>query len=439
MQDSEQNFSSEAKDLMNFIDYSPTSYHAVTETEKILLRKGATKLSFTDMSDIESGKLYYIIKENALCAFCANKDTISKGFHIAAAHTDSPGFRIKPCGSKIDSGYERISVESYGGMILHTWLDRPLALAGRIYADICGEEKVIDINTKKPCLIIPSAAIHVVRDINENAKFNIQNELSPILMQSDGNKNFTSFIANAAGIKEDEILSFDLSVYESQPACFTGANDEFISAGRLDDLAMVHSIFDSIPCADEISGYGFSGNFAAFAFDNEECGSRTASGAAGRFATAILERVCESFGLSHGESLAALSESIIFSADMAHAVHPAYPSKSDPDMQIRMNGGPVLKTSSNQSYASSPKGAAFFKKLCKDAEVPCQVFANHSDTRPGSTIGPVLATEFNALSIDIGAAMLSMHSVRELCGSKDPYFMKRLFRNFFVASNDSTL
>ena len=425
-----------AQGLAEFIDRSPTPYHAVSETEKILIGKGAEKISFTEMSDIQENKLYYVIHENALCAFSANKDTLKKGFAIAAAHTDSPCFKVKPCGSKIDSGYERISVETYGGMILHTWLDRPLALAGRVYAEVDGKEKVIDIDTKKPCMIIPSAAIHMVRDINENAKFTVQNELSPVLTQST-EKSFTKFIANLCGTDEKDILSFDLMPYEAQPACFTGADDEFISAGRLDDLAMVYSIFKGVPANEELNET--SGCFAAFAFDNEECGSKTASGAAGKFTSAILERICECMVLSHGETLAVLSSSVVLSADMAHAVHPAYPSKSDPDMQIRMNGGAVLKTSANQSYSSTPKGAAYFKRLCKKADVPCQEFANHSDMRSGSTIGPVLASEFTALCIDIGAAMLSMHSVRELCGSYDAFYMKKLFAKFFIASNDLKL
>ncbi|MBQ8164489.1 MAG: M18 family aminopeptidase [Clostridia bacterium] len=423
-----------AKGLAEFIDCSPTSYHAVSQTEKILREKGAIKLSYTDSWDIKADILYYVIHENAICAFSANPENVRSGFNIAAAHTDSPGFRIKPCGSKLDSGYERLSVESYGGTILHTWLDRPLALAGRIYVDAAGTQKAVDIDTKKPCVIIPSAAIHIVRDVNESAKFNIQNELSPILMLcSSGEKKFTHFIAGIAGIKEEDILSFDLMPYEAQKTCFVGANDEFISAGRIDDLAMVYSIFSSLPGDSAAKEAASKRCFAAFAFDNEECGSKTASGASSRFAAAVLERVCESFGLTHGETVAALAESVILSADMAHAVHPAYPGKSDPDMQIKMNGGPVLKTSSNQSYSSSPKGCAFFKKLCKDADVPCQLFANHSDMRSGSTIGPILATEFSALSVDIGAAMLSMHSVRELCGSKDPYYMRELFKKFFSA------
>lgn len=425
-----------AQGLAEFIDRSPTPYHAVSETERILTEKGAEKLSFTEISDIKENKLYYVIHENALCAFSVNKKTLKNGFAIAAAHTDSPCFKIKPCGSRIDSGYERISVETYGGMILHTWLDRPLALAGRVYAEVDGTEKVIDIDTKKPCMIIPSAAIHVVRDINENAKFTVQNELSPVLTQST-EKSFTKFIANLCGIDEKDILSFDLMPYEAQPACFTGMDDEFISAGRLDDLAMVYSIFEGVPENEELNEN--SGCFAAFAFDNEECGSKTASGAESKFATAVLERVCECMGLTHGKSLTALSNSVILSADMAHAVHPAYPGKSDPDMQIRMNGGAVLKTSANQSYSSTPKGAAYFKRLCKKADVPCQEFANHSDMRSGHTIGPVLAAEFSALSVDIGAAMLSMHSVRELCGSRDIFYMKKLFGKFFIASNDLKL
>lgn len=418
-----------ANDLLKFLNSAPTPFQSVDELEKMLVAAGATKLDEGDEWNIERGKLYYMTKRGTqIAAFKIGGEPKDTGFRIGAAHEDSPGFRIKSVPSKVDFGIERISVELYGGLIVHGWLDRPLAFAGRVMVkDGNGAAKAVNINVKRPVLIIPSAAIHVERGVNDGAKFNPQTQLCPFFAQSgDGKTHFTSFIAKEIGCAEEDVLSFELAPYEAYPGCYVGENEEFMSVARLDDAAMSHAVIKGVIEAKDAPSCDI-----AVAFDHEECGSNSDRGARSNTIEQIIDRVCEKLGYSTEEKYRALAKSVIFSADMAHAAHPGYLDKAEPTMPVYLNKGPVLKIATGQSYASSAESTAFFKLLCEKSDIPYQVFNNRSDVRGGGTIGPMMSATYGIMTVDIGNPMLSMHSVRELGGVDDPYYMTKLFTAFY--------
>lgn len=418
-----------ANDLLKFLNNAPTPFQSVDELEKMLAAAGAEKLDEGDEWNVERGKLYYMTKRGTqIAAFKIGGEPKDIGFRIGAAHEDSPGFRIKSVPSKVDFGIERISVELYGGLIVHGWLDRPLAFAGRVMVkDKKGNAKAVNINVKRPVLIIPSAAIHVERGVNDGAKFNPQTQLCPFFAQSgDGKTHFIEFIAKEAGCAADDVLSFELAPYEAYPGCFVGENEEFMSVARLDDAAMSHAVIKGVIEAKDAPSCDI-----AVAFDHEECGSNSDRGARSNTIEQIIDRVCEKLGYGTEEKYRAMSRSVVFSADMAHAAHPAYLDKAEPTMPVYLNKGPVLKIATGQSYASSAESTAFFKLLCEKNDIPYQVFNNRSDVRGGGTIGPMISATYGVMTIDLGNPMLSMHAVRELGGVDDAYYMTKLFRVFY--------
>ena len=418
-----------ANDLLKFLNNAPTPFQSVDELEKMLAAAGAEKLDEGDEWNVERGKLYYMTKRGTqIAAFKIGGEPKDIGFRIGAAHEDSPGFRIKSVPSKVDFGIERISVELYGGLIVHGWLDRPLAFAGRVMVkDKKGNAKAVNINVKRPVLIIPSAAIHVERGVNDGAKFNPQTQLCPFFAQSgDGKTHFIEFIAKEAGCAPEDVLSFELAPYEAYPGCFVGENEEFMSVARLDDAAMSHAVIKGVIEAKDAPSCDI-----AVAFDHEECGSNSDRGARSNTIEQIIDRVCEKLGYGTEEKYRALSRSVVFSADMAHAAHPAYLDKAEPTMPVYLNKGPVLKIATGQSYASSAESTAFFKLLCEKNDIPYQVFNNRSDVRGGGTIGPMISATYGVMTIDLGNPMLSMHAVRELGGVDDAYYMTKLFRVFY--------
>lgn len=415
-----------AKELLEFLDAAPTPFQSTDELSKMLEKAGAVKLREGDEWKLEKDVLYYMTKEGTqLSAFRISGEPKDDGFRIGAAHQDAPGFRIKPVPSKIDMGYERVCVESYGGLILHGWADRPLSVAGRIYVkDETGNAIAKNVNIHKPILIMPSAAIHMVRG-DEQGKFNVQTEFLPLFSQnSSGEVRFTEYLAKEIGCKKEDILSFELAPYEYFPGCFVGENEEFISVPRLDDAAMAHAIVSGI-----IEGKG--GCDIAMIYDHEEIGSNSDRGARSAVLKMLIDRICASLGYTAEDKYRALAKTVVFSADMAHATHPSFAQKSDPNLPVKLNGGPVLKLATRQSYATSSRGTAIFKLLCEKAKVPYQIFNNRSDVGGGGTIGPMLSADLGTVTVDIGNPMLSMHSVREFAGTEDGYNMVRLYAAFF--------
>lgn len=424
-----------AKNMLDFIYESPTQFNAVDISSKELEKNGFEKLNLKDSWNLQVGKKYYTTKNSsALIAFKINSDKIEKdGFRIIGSHTDSPGFRVKPNAEiKSCDSYLKLNTEGYGGMILSTWLDRPLAMAGRVF--LRGEnpfkpiEKIVNIN--KPVCIIPNLAIHMNRSINDGYKYNKQTDMLPLVgllnEQLEKDNYMVKLLASELNVDLEEIIDFDIFLYEYEKGCFVGANDEFISTGRLDNLSMYYSSVEALINSDSKSGISI-----AVGFDNEEVGSATKQGADSNMLLNILERICISLGKNREEFFKALENSFIISSDLAHAVHPNINSMADPTNRPIMGDGPVIKIHAGQAYTSDGYSVSVYKEICRECGVKYQEFVNKSDQRGGSTIGPISSTHIDIPSVDVGAPILSMHSIRELGCNYDFCNTYKTFVKFF--------
>ncbi|NMM65372.1 M18 family aminopeptidase [Clostridium sp. P21] len=424
-----------AQELIDFIYESPTAFHAVYNTKEMLLNSGFTELKEEDSWNLKKGGKYFVTKNNsALTAFIVGKGNLEKdGFKIIGAHTDSPGFKIKPNPDiEVEGEYVKLNTEVYGGPIINTWMDRPLSLAGRVVIknenSFYPEERLLNI--KRPILIIPNLAIHMNRSINSGIELNRQKDVLPVLSmvneKFEKGKYLIKIIAQELNVKEEDILDFDLFLYEFEKGCIMGLNNEFISSGRLDDLIMVHSGIKALINTE----VGNSTNVMV-CFDNEEVGSTTKQGADSPMLSNILERIALNLMQNKEDYFRALAKSFIISCDLGHALHPNYSEKSDPVNRPIINKGPIIKSSASQSYASDAVSAAIYRNVCSKAEVPVQVFVNRSDEKGGSTIGPISSSHININSVDMGLAILSMHSIKELAGVKDYIYATKSFEKFY--------
>lgn len=424
-----------AENMLDFIYESPTQFNAVEVSAETLEKNGFEKLNPKENWKLEVGKKYYTTKNSsALVAFKVNSDEIEKeGFRIIGSHTDSPGFRIKPNAEMESCGaYLKLNTEGYGGMILSTWLDRPLAMAGRVF--LRGEnpfkpvEKIVNIN--KPVCIIPNLAIHMNRSINDGYKYNKQTDMLPLVglinKQLEKDNYMVKLLASELNVEIEEIIDFDIFLYEYEKGCFTGANEEFISTGRLDNLSMYYSSVEALLDSDSKSGISI-----AVGFDNEEVGSSTKQGADSNMLLNILERICISLGKDRQQFFEAIENSFIISSDLAHAVHPNVNGMADPTNRPVMGKGPVIKVHAGQAYTSDGYSISVYKEICRECGVEYQEFVNKSDQRGGSTIGPISSTHIDIPSVDIGAPILSMHSIRELGCSEDFYNTYKTFVKFY--------
>lgn len=425
-----------AKELIDFLYESPTAFHAVENVKKDLEKSGFTEVKEDEKWNLKKGGKYFTTKNgSALVAFTIGEGEIEeKGFKLVGAHTDSPTFRVKPnCEMVSEGAYLKLNTEVYGGMIRNTWMDRPLSVAGRVV--LKGENplkpvaKLVKVN--KPILIIPNLAIHMNRDVNSGCELNPQKDTLPILTLINGelekNNALLKVIANELKVNMEDILDFDLYLYEFEKGCIVGLNDDFISSGRLDDLQMVHAGIDAIKKAP-VNANGIN---VMVCFDNEEVGSTTKQGANSNMLANILERICLCLGKSREDYFRALGNSFIISADNAHAVHPGSPDKADPTNRPMINKGPVIKLAANCAYTTDADSSAVYETICKMADVPVQKFVNRSDLRGGSTIGPISSTHINIRSVDMGNPTLAMHSIRELAGVKDHTYAAKSFLQFF--------
>ena len=423
--------------LLDFIQDSPTSFHAVESVKKILTPQGFQELPFNEKWSLIPGGKYYVTRNNsALIAFVVGEGVPEKhGFRLIGAHTDSPSFRIKPLPEiTVEGHYLKLNVETYGGPILNTWLDRPLSLAGRII--LRGESpfspQVKLFRSDSPLLVIPNLAIHMNRKVNEGFELNKQKDMLPLLTQiTEGlEKEGVLFrlLAKTLQCPPEDILDFDLFLYEFEKGCLVGLQQEFISSGRLDDLAMIHAGAWALA---KVQPTLMTQVLACF--DHEECGSTSKQGAASPFLSHVLERILLALKKDREAYFQALAHSFLISADMAHALHPNSGEKLDPVIRPILNGGPVIKISANQSYTTDAESAAIFTALCQRAGVPVQKFVNRSDERGGSTIGPISSTHLDIRSVDIGNPVLAMHSVRELGGVKDHFAIANVFSEFYKA------
>lgn len=424
-----------AKELIDFIYYSPTAFHAVDSARAILDGNGFTELREEDRWKLQKGGKYYMEKnQSALVAFIVGRGEVQEeGFKIIGTHTDFPTFRIKPAAEMTaENHYIKLDIETYGGPILNTWLDRPLSVAGRVV--VKGADPLNPVvrlvSIKKPILIIPNLAIHMNRSINTGIELNKQKDMLPLMSlvneKLEKGNYLLSAIAREINADLADILDFDLFLYEFEKGTIMGLNDEFISSARLDDLAMVHAGITAI------SRSAASGSTNVLVcFDNEEVGSTSKQGADSQLLSNILERIVLTMGGDREDFFRSISKSFMISADLAHAVHPNVGEKHDPQNRPLLNKGPVIKVSANMKYTTDSTSSAAYAQICSKAGVPVQWFVNRSDEAGGSTIGPISSSHLNMRSMDMGTPVLAMHSARELGGVLDHTYVTRSFEEFY--------
>jgi aspartyl aminopeptidase len=410
-----------ARELIAYIDASPSPWHAVASTEARLLAQGYIKLEEGARWQLATGERYYVVRGGAsIIAFVPGNLSIAQtGFRIIGAHTDSPGLRLKPKSVLACDGLTRLAVEVYGGPILATFSDRDLSLAGRIIVRTEKGQETRLVCFEQALLRLPNLAIHMNRDVNEQGlKFNKQTELPLILGQlgvgADAEANLRKLLTDAAQCDAADLLSFELAVYDVQKGCLWGANEEFIADSQLDNLASCHAALTAL-----ISTQQPAATCMIALFDHEEVGSESATGAGGSFITDVLSRISLHAKLDEEDRIRAMTHSFFISADMAHAYHPNFPAAYEPGHKVLINGGPVIKSNANQRYATNAESAARFMKYCELAGVPYQQYAHRSDLGCGSTIGPKVAAQLGISSVDVGSPMWAMHSARESAGTHD--------------------
>jgi aspartyl aminopeptidase len=424
-----------AERLIDFIYESPTAFHAVNSVKNILFNSGFKELKEEGKWELQRGGKYFVTKnDSAVTAFVVGKGKIEKdGFKIIGAHTDSPGFRIKPRPEMVsEESYVKLNTEVYGGPILNTWLDRPLSVAGRV--TLRGENILFPetrfVNINKPILIIPNLAIHMNRNVNAGVELNKQKDTLPLMAIVNENLEKGNYLLNTIAeilkVEASSIIDFDLFLYEFEKGCILGLNNEFISSSRLDDLAMVHAAVVALTSVEAASSTN-----VMVCFDNEEVGSRTKQGGDSELLSSVLERIVLALNVGREEFFRALAKSFMISADLAHAVHPNVPEKHDPINRPMINKGPVIKISAAQSYTTDSNSDAVYEEICKRAGVPVQKFVNRSDEKGGSTIGPISSTHLSIRSVDMGTPILAMHSVRELGGVLDHSYVTKSFEEFY--------
>ena len=426
------------KRLLSFLDASPVNFLAVKNMAEELQKHGFRRINPQEpLGKIEAGDKYFVTKnDSSIYAFHIGKKPLADaGFHMICAHCDSPTFRIKPH-AEIDceGGIVKLNTEVYGGPIMSTWFDRPLTLAGRV---IVKSEDVMNPHTmllhiQRPLLQISNLAIHFNRQVNDGVKLSRQKDVLPILGiindELEKGNLLMNVIAEELNIKQEDILDFDLYLADATPACTFGAHNEFISSGRLDDLSMCWAGIEAMLAASQ----EVSDTTRVLAlFDNEETGSQTKQGAGSPFLSYMLKRIALAQSDTEEAYYQAVERAFMISADNAHAWHPNYSEKYDPTNHPMLGGGPVIKFNAAQKYASDAASAAVFAGICEKAGVPCQRFVNHSDVAGGSTLGNILASSIPLKGVDMGNAILAMHSCRETGSVADHVYTVDAFTEFY--------
>ncbi|MDO4293059.1 MAG: M18 family aminopeptidase [Eubacteriales bacterium] len=415
------------RQMLQFIEESPTAFHAAANAEKLLREEGFVRLEKD--SELRPGGRFYAMQNGSALIAVKLPEGQGKGVRIVASHSDSPCFKLKETPEiRVEGKYVKLNTEKYGGMILSTWLDRPLSVAGRIFVkEEDGSVACRLVDLKKDLLVIPNVAIHFNREINEGYKYNPQTDLAP-LMGTDQELNLTELCAHELGVPAKSVLGSDLYVYNRDKGRIMGADDSLIGSPRLDDLQCAYSTLRGF-LASRPKEY-----VAVYAlFDNEEVGSGTKQGADSTFLEEMLEIVLEALGVSEStaEKRAFLQNSFLLSADNGHAVHPNHPEKSDPTNRPCLNGGVVLKYNGSQKYTTDGYSAAVVRDICRTWQIPLQTFANRSDIPGGSTLGNISTAHVSIPSADVGLAQLAMHSAFETAGVKDTAAMEALAEHIF--------
>ncbi len=414
------------RELLSFIERSPSAWHAAAEVARELEGAGYTRLyEERDWALAAPGKYYVVRSGSAVVAL--DLPAQPDGFLIMAAHDDSPAFRVKSSGEEKTLGlYTRLPVERYGGMICSTWLDRPLSVAGRAAVRENGGVVMKLVDLDRDLLLIPNVAIHMDRTVNEGKNFNPNSDMIPLMGGPELKKSLKALIAESLGAAEEDLLGHELNLYPRTPGTVWGAEEEFVSAPRLDDLQCAFGCLRGFLQAENRQKAK-----VLCIFDNEEVGSGSRQGADSEFLGDVLRRVWAALGRSDAQARAALANSFMVSADNAHAVHPNHPEYADRGERPVMNGGVVIKTSASLSYTTDGFSAAVFSEICRKAEVPVQRFSNRPDLRGGGTLGHISLAHVSVPTLDIGLAQLAMHSCYETAGAKDTGYLVRAARAFY--------
>jgi aspartyl aminopeptidase len=420
------------EDLMAFLAASPTPFHAVDTMASRLLQVGFQRLEEADDWQLTPGGHYFVTRnESSIIAFIYGKqDLATAGVRMVGAHTDSPCLKVKPHPELVRQGYFQLGVEVYGGALLNPWFDRDLSLAGRVsYRDTQGVLKSCLVNFEKPIAIIPSLAIHLDREANNQRSINPQQHIPPVLMQvnedtkPDFREVLKQHLSQQAINDVDKVLDYELSFYDVQPPALVGLEQNFLASARLDNLLSCYIGLQSLLNADGEQSCLLVCN------DHEEVGSASACGAQGP----MLEQLLARWIPDAQQRLRAIDRSMMISADNAHAIHPNYADKHDSNHGPQINAGPVIKVNANQRYATNSETSAVFRNLCDKVDVPVQAFVTRTDLACGSTIGPITASEVGVKTLDIGVPTFAMHSCRELGGVEDSYNLNRVLSAFFNA------
>ena len=424
------------KRLLSFLDASPVNFWAVKNIAEELQKNGFRHVNPQEpLGKVEAGDKFFVTKnDSSIYAFqIGRKPLADAGFHMVCAHCDSPTFRIKPNAEMTcEGGIVKLNTEVYGGPIMSTWFDRPLTLAGRVI--VKGEDamhpQTLLLHIKRPLLQISNLAIHFNRQVNDGVKLSRQKDVLPILGiindELEQGNLLMNVITTELNIRQKDILDFDLYLADATPACTFGVHDEFISSGRLDDLSMCWAGVEAM-----IASAPTDTTQVLALFDNEETGSQTKQGAGSPFLSYMLKRIALSQSGTEEAYYQAVERAFMVSADNAHAWHPNYGEKYDPTNHPMLGGGPVIKFNAAQKYASDAASAAVFANICEQAGVPCQRFVNHSDVAGGSTLGNILASSIPLQGVDMGNAILAMHSCRETGSVIDHEYTVKAFTEFY--------
>lgn len=422
-----------AKELLQLVEEGTSPFHVTASVERQLVKAGFTKLSMRHDWSLDNGGRYYVVhNDSSLIAFTVGKRLqFGDSFRIAAAHTDFPGLRVKPCPEIVKDGYRQLNVEVYGGAILNTWLDRPLSAAGRVVLrkDDIFHPEVRLVDFRKPFLTIPNLAIHINRDVNKGVELNKQTDMLPVLGlegEETDEKFFLKHLAGELKVDPEDILEYELGLYNTDTGDFLGLSEEFISAPRLDNLTSVQAVVSGLISGERENGF----NVGAF-FDHEEIGSRTKQGAGSVLLPAVLERILLSYGRGREKFFESFSDSMLLSVDVGHGLHPNKADKNDPTNKDILGKGICIKEASGQAYATDCEAVAVIQQVCEAEGIPYQKFVNRSDGTSGGTLGSIASAFFPVKTVDVGVPLLAMHSSRELMGAEDQGSLVRVVKAFF--------